>query len=115
MADDNLPRVAVILGKNVKAARNKLGLSQQKLADQCNLSTTYIAEIEIGRKFPSARSLQIIADALALKPYQLFFENDNWQKFDRYHELADLLAILKKSVNEEITHVIQTKLKEAQE
>ena len=105
------PLISTLLSSNIKKARNKLDLSQQQLAERCSLSTAYIAEIEIGRKFPSASTLQKIADSLSLKPYQLFFDDEEWKNFDRYTELTDLLGELKETVNTEISRTIENRLK----
>ena len=48
-----------------------------KLAELCQTSTSYIGEIEIGKKFPSVEMIQKIAMALQVPPYKLFMtEND---------------------------------------
>ncbi len=43
-----------------------------KLAELCETSTSYIGEIEIGKKFPSIEMIQKIASAVQVAPYQLF-------------------------------------------
>jgi len=48
------------------------GLSQLKLAELCDSSQAYIAEIEIGKKFPSPDMIERIAAALKLESYCLF-------------------------------------------
>lgn len=58
--------------KNLKIYRNRLKISQMKLAELCETSTSYIGEIEIGKKFPSIEMIQKIAAALQIPPYQLF-------------------------------------------
>jgi len=71
------------LANNLKLARHRLGLTQQDLAEACQLSTNYLATIEIGGKFPSSDTLSKLAAVLKLKPYQLFFEEDDTEAFDR--------------------------------
>ncbi len=66
-----------LLAKNIKDLRAKLRLTQMQLAEFCNVSTSFIGEIEICRKFPSAYTLQKIADALGVRPADLFFERDS--------------------------------------
>ena len=58
--------------KNLKKFRKDEGLSQMKLAEYCNTSPGYIAEIEMGRKFPSTEMIERIAQALRIEPYRLF-------------------------------------------
>jgi transcriptional regulator with XRE-family HTH domain len=57
---------------NLRKYRNKQGVSQMSLADLCGTSTNYIGEIEIGRRFPSLRLIERIAQALTIEPYRLF-------------------------------------------
>jgi transcriptional regulator with XRE-family HTH domain len=48
------------------------GISQAKLAEKVNTATNYIAMIEIGKKFPSAKMLERIATALNIDTPELF-------------------------------------------
>jgi transcriptional regulator with XRE-family HTH domain len=61
-----------LLANNMKENRQKLGLSQAKLAEKANLSTQYIAMIELTRKFPSPENLERIAVALEIDAPELF-------------------------------------------
>jgi transcriptional regulator with XRE-family HTH domain len=96
------------LAKNIKKARNRTGLTQQDLAERCELSTSYLAAIEIGGKFPSSKTLDKLALALELKPYQLFLEEgdieafDRWELLDRYQNRVNgyLVEVLKRSQKE---------------
>ena len=76
-------RFRTALAKNLKRARSEQGLTQQDLAERCDLSTNYLATVEIGGKFPSANTLEKLAIALGLKPYQLFLEEGDVEAFDR--------------------------------
>ena len=60
---------------NLKEFRKKEGLTQMKLAELCNTSSSYIGEIEIGRKFPSTEMIEKIAQILRIEPYHLFKNN----------------------------------------
>ena len=87
------------LSRNMKEARKLHGYSQLKLAEICKVSTSYIGEIEISRKFPSATTLQKIADALHLRPYQLFLEKRDGNEYDR----IKLLEKLHKELEDKLT------------
>ena len=43
-----------------------------KLAELCDTATSYIGEIEIGRRFPSLKLIEKIAKALNVEPYEFF-------------------------------------------
>ncbi|MDR2725592.1 MAG: helix-turn-helix transcriptional regulator [Candidatus Adiutrix sp.] len=61
-----------ILANNLKENRKKCGLSQAKLSEKANISTQYIAMIEVSRKFPTPEVLERIARALEIEAYELF-------------------------------------------
>jgi transcriptional regulator with XRE-family HTH domain len=60
--------------KNLKNYRKTRGLSQMKLAELCDSSTSYIGQIEIGNKFPSIEMIEKLAAALNVQPHLLFFD-----------------------------------------
>jgi transcriptional regulator with XRE-family HTH domain len=57
---------------NLKDFRKEHKISQEKLAEMCESSQTYIAEIEVGKKFPSPEMIERIAGALNIESYCLF-------------------------------------------
>jgi transcriptional regulator with XRE-family HTH domain len=61
-----------ILASNLKKYRRISGVSQAKLAEKADITTQYIAMIEVSRKFPSPEMLDRIAGALGIEAYQLF-------------------------------------------
>jgi len=61
-----------LLANNIKESRKKLGLSQAKLAEKANLSTQYLAMIELTHKFPSPEKFKQIAIALEIDTPELF-------------------------------------------
>jgi transcriptional regulator with XRE-family HTH domain len=61
-----------ILATNIKNHRDLLGLSQAKLAEMANISTGYLAMIELEKNFPSDEVLERIAHALKIDPTELF-------------------------------------------
>jgi transcriptional regulator with XRE-family HTH domain len=67
-----------ILASNIKKYRALWGLSQMKLAEKADAAPNYIAMIETGRKFPSDRLLERIAQALNVSAVDLFSrQSDN--------------------------------------
>ena len=57
---------------NVRLYRKERGLSQLKLAELCDSSQTYMAEIEVGKKFPSPGMIEKMASALGVESHVLF-------------------------------------------
>ena len=61
-----------ILACNMKGNRRKCGVSQAALAEKAEVSTQYIAMIELSRQFPTPEVLERIAVALGIEAYELF-------------------------------------------
>lgn len=64
-----------VFGSNVKAYRQRIGLSQEAFAEKCGMHRTNISAIECFRRSISLENIQKIADALEIEPYQLLLEN----------------------------------------
>lgn len=60
------------IGLNIKAVRFEKKLSQRQLASLAGISNTYLSDIEVGRTNPSLKTLQKLADALAVDIKDLF-------------------------------------------
>ena len=61
-----------LLAYNIREGRRRLSLSQAKLAEKSDISTQYLAMIEIERKFPSPEVLEKLAFALGMDTPELF-------------------------------------------
>jgi transcriptional regulator with XRE-family HTH domain len=62
---------------NMKKYRKKKRLSQMKLAELLDTSTSYIGEIEINSRVPSMDMVERIAKALTVEPFRLFVDDAN--------------------------------------
>ena len=51
---------------NLRKIRKEKNISQEKLAELCQSDTSYIGQIEIGRRCPSLKFVEKIADALGI-------------------------------------------------
>lgn len=61
-------------GNVIKRQRQKLSISQEKLAELAELHRTYISQLERGLKSPSLGALFSIASALQTQPHLLILE-----------------------------------------
>jgi transcriptional regulator with XRE-family HTH domain len=61
-----------LLSRNIKHFRSRSGLSQLHLALELGISTTFLSDIETGKKWVSAQTLTQIAHALKIEVYELF-------------------------------------------
>lgn len=64
----------VIFGKNVKEARQRKKLTQEKLAFEASIDLTYVGGIERGKRNPSLLVMVRIAEALAVPLTRLLAE-----------------------------------------
>ena len=56
--------ISIIFGMKVKQARTDLGMTVTEFASQCDLSPSYVTEIEKGRKYPRADKIMRMAEVL---------------------------------------------------
>ncbi len=79
MAKDQLRkpslRITQILADNVRAYRKGQNLSQEALADICDLHRTYIGSVERGERNVTLSTLEVIAQALGVSVPELLTEN----------------------------------------
>ena len=59
------------LGKNLRAARKKLGLTQEEVAERSGVQAGEISRIETGKRDPQVSTLEKLAAAVELKPGRL--------------------------------------------
>ena len=64
------------VGSRIRQAREGLGLSQEALAARARLNTSYLSQIERGRKAPSLEVLSRLAEAVHLSLGELFTEGE---------------------------------------
>ena len=95
-----------ILAKNLKEQRKKYGLSQAKLSEKSNVSTQYIAMIEVSRKFPSPEILDRIAKALEMEAHELFLVKPSPEsEMERLHDtlVGNIERIIGEAVEKALT------------
>ena len=65
--------IRIKVGKRIKQLRKNIGLSQEKLANNCDLDRTYVASVENGKRNISIVNLEKIAIALNVS-LKVFFD-----------------------------------------
>jgi transcriptional regulator with XRE-family HTH domain len=58
--------------RNLRENRRKCGLTQAQLAEKAEVSTHYIALIELARNIPKVETIERLANALNVEIYELF-------------------------------------------
>lgn len=59
------------LGVAVRAERQRLGWSQETLAEKAELARAYVTELEGGRRTPNLATILGLASAFGMKPSKL--------------------------------------------
>lgn len=102
--------IAKTLGNHIKAARLNKGLSQERLAEICDVSTKYISALELGKSNGSVGLLLKLCNVLEVSPNYLLsdlFASTSETPFNddiliRYLKLSDKN---KKFVDNIVNHV----------
>ena len=63
--------VRTVLAQNLKTARKNLQITRVKLAEHAGISVPYLADIERRRTWVSDKTLQSLAQALNVEPWEL--------------------------------------------
>jgi transcriptional regulator with XRE-family HTH domain len=112
-----IPEVRLILSKNLKTQRNKLGFSQEKLAEISGLSVQTINDIEGGRRWVSDKSITKLSAALNVECFQLLipdFFNQSKKEMSPTENLMKLKEKMHKGVDalidSQFTDFIKTNL-----
>ena len=94
-----------VFALNIKKYRKKRRISQMKLAEMLETSTSYIGEIEINSRVPSMALVEKIAKALNVEPFRLFVD-DNMQEGDNPQEVENYLECLTTKERKDLTQRI---------
>jgi len=83
-------------------------MTQEDLAEKADVSTHYIAMIEICKKYPKPDTLEQIANAFQIEPYKLFsVENDPNEPLERLHK--KIITDMKQIINEAVEKAMYCK------
>lgn len=83
------------LGAQIKQARKQCGMTAEKLAETCNMDTTYLRQIESGHKMPSLPMFILLCQALKVSPAVLladYLPAPEYEERDQLHELYRTLT-----------------------
>lgn len=73
----NATSLGVLLGRNIAARRNALGLTQAEFAEKLGADTVTVSRFERGSHLPSLLRLERIADALGMPLAELLSQSTN--------------------------------------
>ena len=76
MKKDNSSKIIQVFAKNVRRLRLAKSLSQEQLAENCNLHRTYIGMIERCEKNVCLKNIEKLANALEVDIKELFNDTE---------------------------------------
>ncbi len=83
------------LGKRIAKLRKIKQLSQEALAEKCEINVNSLSYIENGRNFPSHETLDKIINALEIEPRDIFNFNKTKTKDELLSGIKTKLEIIK--------------------
>jgi transcriptional regulator with XRE-family HTH domain len=64
------------LGTNLRETRERLGLTQEQVAQRSGVHSTEVSRIEAGKRDPKVSTLERLAEAVEVKPGRLLEPRD---------------------------------------
>ncbi len=90
--------IVKIVGERIRAYRNKLGLSQETLAEKAELHSTYIGQLERGEKNATLESIEKVCKALNVPPEVLLkniIVTEGYKSNEVSNEIYNIVSSLK--------------------
>jgi transcriptional regulator with XRE-family HTH domain len=79
--------IEISLGQRLRELRDRADLSLRELAKRIGISSPFLSDIELGRRFPSEEILEKLAAALNVSLAEL-------KKYDNREPIADLKRLM---------------------
>jgi transcriptional regulator with XRE-family HTH domain len=92
-----------VFARNLRESRRKCGLTQANLAEKSNVSTHYVALIEMARNIPKVEVIERFANVLNMEIYELFLEpHSNTSEINKLNPtiIDEIKDIVKEAVTE---------------
>jgi len=102
--NEKYEKIRQVLAQNIKSRREKLGLSQEKLAEAASISVQTINTIEGCRMWVSDKTVTRLAKALDMEIFQLFVPY-HANKNELTASSASILLELRQKVKNEVNNL----------
>lgn len=89
----DIKKTLQVVANHIRDRRRELRLTQEGLAEITELSTNYIARLELGLKTPSLNTIVKLAKALGMEVSDML-ANEDAKWMDKTHEIAFALRSL---------------------
>ena len=101
-----------ILSQNIRKFRKDLHLTQERLAENADISLPYLSDIEHCKTWVSDKTLIKLANALKKTPSDLLNEKKVVEETSKDIQIADLIYIQKKKLSKAIIDICDDTLSE---
>ncbi len=99
------------LSNNIRKFRQELHLTQELLAENADLSLSYLADIEHCRTWVSDKTLIKLSKSLHKKPYELLIDsNETIPTKTDLHVVSEIVANEKKEIIKTVSAICDTTL-----
>jgi len=102
--NEKIEQLRGYLSANIKARRDALNISQEKLAELADVSPQTIKSIESHRTWVSDKMLINLAEVLGVAAYQLLVPSSNEKTSENYDQVSSLLKNLKQNIQDDINN-----------
>lgn len=97
-----------LFGKRLKELRKQKGLTQEDLAELCDMQTNSIGMIETGQRAVSFSTIEKIAELLQVDYYDLFnFDNVYKDEYSKDKEFCNIYKLAKKFDKDAMRHLVE--------
>ena len=103
------------IGKRFKESREKLGLTQQELAEKLNLTVNYISTIERGASFPRCEKLVLLLNGLETSADSIFCDVLEHSTDYKACELSEKLSSLPDEEQKRILNIMEIMIQQVKQ
>ena len=94
-----------ILSNNIRTFRKDLHLTQEQLAENADISLSYLADIEHCKTWISDKTLMKLAKALHRQPFELLVEFLKNEEKTNLHAISDIIYNEKKELLKTVSEI----------
>ena len=94
-----------ILSNNIRTFRKDLHLTQEQLAENADISLSYLADIEHCKTWISDKTLMKLAKALHRQPFELLVESLENKEKTNLHAISDIIYNEKKELLKTVSEI----------
>ena len=94
-----------ILSNNIRTFRKDLHLTQEQLAENADISLSYLADIEHCKTWISDKTLMKLAKALHRQPFELLVESLKNEEKTNIHAISDIIYNEKKELLKTVSEI----------